>query len=83
VPFGKAGAFNWLESLVREMRQRDYRWHIIIYRVWGKTDISFYCNQTKSVNNSWGNVFFFQDYQIFTQALQWCAAVLPPTYFNA
>ncbi len=86
--FGKSGALNRLEDLVREMRQRDYHWHIVIYRVEQFPNVgfcyqtSFYCNQERSVENSWGNVFFFQDYNLFTEALKWCSAALPTTYFN-
>jgi FkbM family methyltransferase len=80
--FGKAGAHNRLEELVCEMRRRDYHWHIVIYRTAESGDISFYCNYDQSMDNSWGNAFFFQDYQVFKEALQWCSAVLPPTYFT-
>jgi len=80
-PFGRSGALNHLQDLVAEMRIRNYQWHIVIYRVWGIHDISFYCNSSYSIDNSSGNVFFFQDYQVFSQALKWCSSVMPPTYF--
>ncbi|AIE73335.1 MULTISPECIES: FkbM family methyltransferase [unclassified Synechocystis] len=80
-PFGQTGAMNYLKDLVPAMRQRDYRWHIVIYRIWGQHEISFYCNSDYSLENSWGNVFFFQDYEIFNQALKWCNAIMPATYF--
>lgn len=80
--FGKAGALNRLEELVSEMRRREYHWHIVIYRTEEGEAISFYCNQDRSVENSWGNAFFFQDYSVFKEALQWCSALLPPTYFT-
>jgi FkbM family methyltransferase len=80
--FGKSGAQNRLEDLVCEMRQRRYHWHIVIYRTGDNDDISFYCNYDRSVENSWGNAFFFQDYAVFKEALQWCSAVLPQTYFT-
>jgi hypothetical protein len=63
------------------MKQKSYHWHIVIYRIWGEDRISFYSNYQNSVDNSWGNVFFFQDHQTFEQALMWCSAVLPVTYF--
>lgn len=78
---GKSGT-NRLEELVGELRGRDYHWHIVLYRIDGSYDISFYCNQPESISKSWGNVFFFRDYQVFTEAMQWCAAVLPRTYFR-
>jgi FkbM family methyltransferase len=80
--FGKQGAMNRLADLVAEMRRRAYHWHIVIYRGSADEDISFYCNQAQSLDNSWGNVFFFRDQAIFKAALDWCSAVLPPTYFN-
>lgn len=80
-PFGRANAYNYLSEMATEMNTRGYNWFIIIYRVWGSDDISFYCNNTESIENSWGNVFFFHDYNIFTKAMQWCSSVLRSTYF--
>ena len=80
-PIGRSGALNHLPDLVVEMKSRNYQWHIVIYRVWGIHDISYYCNSSYSIDNSWGNIFFFQDYQVFSQALKWCSSVMPPTYF--
>ena len=71
-PFGQSGAMNHLKDMVKEMRERNYRWHIVIYRIWGSHDISYYCNSAYSLDNSWGNVFFFQDYEVFSEALKWC-----------
>ena len=82
-PFGKSGAMNHLKDMVKAMRERNYRWHIVIYRIWGSHDISYYCNSTYSLYNSWGNVFFFQDYEVFNHALKWCSSVMPATYFSA
>lgn len=81
-PFGQSGAMNHLKDMVKEMRERNYRWHIVIYRIWGSHDISYYCNSAYSLDNSWGNVFFFQDYEVFSEALKWCSSVMPATYFN-
>jgi FkbM family methyltransferase len=81
-PFGQTGAMNHLKDLVPAMRERGYGWHIIIYRIWGSHDISFYCNANYSLANSWGNVFFFQDHAIFSEALKWCNATMPATYFS-
>jgi len=80
-PFGKAGAMNYLRDMVPAMQHRGYSWHIIIYRIWGGHDISFYCNSIYSFENSWGNVVFFQDYAVFSEALKWCNATMPATYF--
>lgn len=71
------------ESLVREMRNRGYAWHIVLYQIWMASQSGFYSNYSQSVPNSWGNVFFFQDYRIFSEAQAWCSAVLPRTYFKS
>jgi|GEM_PF-1114327 len=81
-PFGESGAMNKLEELVQEMRSRDYHWFIVFYRVWGKEGTSFYCNHPYPIAHSYGNVFFFRDYPTFSEALKWCAAVLPVTYLG-
>jgi FkbM family methyltransferase len=81
-PFGRSGAMNHLKEMVKAMRERNYRWHIVIYRIWGSHDISYYCNSAYSLDNSWGNVFFFQDYEVFSEALKWCSSVMPATYFS-
>jgi FkbM family methyltransferase len=78
--FGKSGAMNRLSDLVGELRQRGYCWHIVVYRTPDRP-ISFYSNQSQSVRDSWGNAVFFKDRGIFDEALHWCSAVLPPTYF--
>jgi FkbM family methyltransferase len=79
IPFGKSKTFNKLQDTVQEMRRKKYLWYIVIYRVWGKETLSFYCNYYSSLEGSWGNVFFFQDYHVFTHALNWCSAMLPIT----
>jgi FkbM family methyltransferase len=81
-PFGRTGAMNYLKDMVRAMKERDYRWHIVVYRIWGSHDVSYYCNSDYSLDNSWGNVFFFQDYEVFNHALRWCSSVMPATYFS-
>ncbi len=80
--FGRSGAMNRLSDLVAALRSRGYRWHIVVYRS-NKKPISYYCNQDQSVTGSWGNVICFKDKQIFEEARQWCATVMPPTYFTA
>jgi FkbM family methyltransferase len=83
IPFGGSGQLYTLESMVGEMRRRDYFWHIVLYRIWGQNQSGFYCNHDKSIPKTWGNIVFFRDYSIFTQAQFWCSAVLPRTYFKA
>ena len=82
IPFGKSGLLYTLGSLVAEMRSRGYLWHVVLFRIWGRNQIGYYCNHDKSVPNSWGNIFFFRDYAVFAQAQTWCSAVLPRVYFK-
>jgi hypothetical protein len=82
--FGQSGDIHKLEDLIKEMREKQYQWYIVIYRVMGDDhtwQVSYYCNYCRSVENSLGNVFFFQDYKIFSEALKWCSSVIPATYF--
>ena len=82
--FGQNGATHHLEDLVDEMRSRNYQWYIVVYRrenndyTW---EVSYYANYCRSVENSLGNVFFFQNYEVFRQALNWCSAFMSATYF--
>ena len=55
--FGQSGKGR-LEDLVNEMRQRGYHWHIVIYHLEEAATISYYCNQVRTVPNSWGNALF-------------------------
>lgn len=80
-PFGLSEAFNRLPDMVSEMKGKDYHWYLVIYRVWGSDEVSFYCNYPKSMEKSWGNVFFFRDHSIFSTACKWCSSVLRETYF--
>jgi FkbM family methyltransferase len=82
IPFATQGLRYTVKSIVGEMRQRGYLWSIVIYRVWGQNETAFFCNQDHSVPESWGNVLFFQERDLFAQAQQWCSAVLPRTYFK-
>ena len=40
-PFGRSGAMNQLPDLVKAMKARDYHWHLVIYRIWGSSDVSY------------------------------------------
>ena len=82
IPFAAQGLLYTMESMVHEMRQRGYLWYIVIYRVWGHNETAFYSNHDRPVPGSWGNIVFFQDLHVFSQAQQWCSAVLPRTYFK-
>ncbi|HAC66342.1 MAG TPA: hypothetical protein DCF68_23110 [Cyanothece sp. UBA12306] len=80
-PFGRFGAMNQLEGLVSEMNSKGYNWYIVLYQVWGNPQFAFYCNYSQSVENSWGNIFFFQEYDVFSKASMWCSATLPTAFF--
>jgi FkbM family methyltransferase len=82
-PFGQSGLLYTLETLIGEMRNRGYLWHIVMHRDWHCKHTAYYCNYDKSVPGTWGNVIFFRDYGVFSQAQSWCSAVLPRTYFKA
>jgi FkbM family methyltransferase len=82
IPFATQGLLYTAASMAREMQQRGYLWYIAIYRVWGRNETAFFCNHDRPVPGSWGNIVFFRDREIFSQARDWCAAVLPQTYFK-
>jgi FkbM family methyltransferase len=82
-PFGQSGLLYTLETLIGEMRNRGYSWHIVMHRDWHCRHTAYYCNHERAVPGTWGNVIFFRDYGIFSQAQCWCSAVLPRTYFKA
>jgi hypothetical protein len=44
--------------------------------------LSYYANHSRVLPNSRGSVFFFREYAVFAEALSWCAATLPRTYFK-
>jgi FkbM family methyltransferase len=83
LPLGQSGSMNRLKDMVPAMRQRGYLWSIIIYRIHRSPEVSFYCNSDYSFERSWGNVFFFQEHAVFGEALKWCQATMPPTFFAA
>jgi hypothetical protein len=82
IPFGGLDLRYTLGTMVGEMRTRGYAWYIVVYRVWGEPQTAFFCNHDRAVPNSWGNIVFFRDREIFNEAQKWCAAVLPRTYFK-
>jgi FkbM family methyltransferase len=82
IPFGKSGLLYTPDSMVQEMSGRGYQWYIVLYRVWGRNQTAFYCNHPRSVPQTWGNMVFFRDYEVFSQGQAWCVAALPRTYFK-
>jgi FkbM family methyltransferase len=82
IPFGGSEGVHTLADLVEAMRSRDYHWHIVFYRIWGREETRFYCNFPRSLEGAWGNVFFFQEYDVFSRARDWASSVFPPTYLT-
>ena len=80
LPFARSTVYT-LEDLVHQMKDRGYLWHLVLYRIWERTQIAFYATYSQSIANSWGNAVFFNDYSLFAQAQMWCSAALPRTYF--
>lgn len=78
--FFSGGEFGLLAPIVVLMRNRGYPWHLVIYRVFHgthSTEPRYYCNIDQSVRSSWGNALFFRDYDLFSEAQKWCAAMMP------
>ena len=68
------------EELVLSMRARGYPWHVVVYQA--ESGIGYYANQIRITPGARGTAFFFREYSVFAQALGWCAATLPATYFR-
>jgi FkbM family methyltransferase len=69
-PFGRAGHGD-LTTLVGEMRQRGYPWHLVIYRVDMTGELGCVCNVRNPPATSWGNAVFFRDFALFGAAAAW------------
>jgi FkbM family methyltransferase len=70
-----------IRELVKEMKSRGYHWHIVIYR--NEHDkIRYCCNSSNSIPKSWGNVVFFQSFDVFKEAYKWCNSTLTETFFQ-
>jgi FkbM family methyltransferase len=82
MPLAKNGLSYNLKSLVAEMRERGYPWHTVLYQIWMERERGYYSNYSRTIPNSWGNVFFFRDFNTFSQADAWCSAALPRAYFT-
>jgi FkbM family methyltransferase len=86
--FGQSGTLNRLDLLVEGMKKRDYHWYLVIARSDKPSnydfnyDIFFYGNYPQTVDSSWGNVFFFREYEVFKEAFSWCSAFLPMAYLR-
>jgi len=80
-PFGRSG-HGQLRELVDELRDRGYKWYLVIYHHDESKMISYYCNRQETVTGSWGNALFFNDYETFVKAMRWCESVLKQTFYR-
>ncbi len=64
-------------DVIGEMRDREYYWHIIIFRVEGEEFVRMATNLTSASKVGWGKILFFHDYQLFLKAFHWCQGELP------
>jgi hypothetical protein len=64
-------------EIIRELRNRDYFWNIIVFRVEGETYVRFAANLANAPKIAWGNILFFRNHSLFLEALRWCQGMLP------
>ena len=65
------------KQIIEEMRARDYRWNLLMFRIEGEPAIRFTANLAAAPKRSWGNLFFFKDFRIFEEAYRWTSTTLP------
>ena len=63
--FGHSGLLYTLDTLIGEMRNRGYLWHIVMHRDWNCKHMAYYCNHERAVPGTWGTAIFFHDHGIF------------------
>lgn len=68
------------ESVLPEMRLRDYHWHLMLYRKLDQDEVSYVANHSNYLADTRGSVFYFREYKTFAEAQAWCSAILPRTY---
>jgi FkbM family methyltransferase len=64
-------------EIIREMRNRDYFWNLIVFRVEAEAYVRFAANLANAPKRAWGNMLFFRDHSLFLEALRWCQGALP------
>jgi len=62
---------------IKAMRELEYYWNIIIFRVDSEDFVRMATNLIGTPKQSWGKIFFFQDYKLFLKAHHWCKGALP------
>jgi FkbM family methyltransferase len=65
------------KQIIDEMRNRGYRWNLLMFRIEGEPAIRFTANLATAPRLSWGNLFFFKDFRIFEEAYRWTSTTLP------
>ena len=64
-------------EIIRELRNRDYFWNIVVFRVEAKAYVRFATNLASAPQKAWGNMLFFRDHSVFIEAFRWCQGALP------
>jgi hypothetical protein len=62
---------------IKALRDLEYYWNIIVFRVDSEDFVRIATNLACTPKQSWGKIFFFQDYQLFLKAHHWCKGALP------
>jgi hypothetical protein len=66
-----------VSETIKAMRDSEYYWNIIMYRTKSEDFVRMATNLGTTPKQSWGKIFFFQDYQLFIKANHWCKGALP------
>jgi hypothetical protein len=66
-----------VSEIIKSMRDSEYYWNIIVYRTESEDFVRMAVNLATTPKQSWGKIFFFQDYQLFLKANHWCKSALP------
>lgn len=64
-------------EIIRELRNRDYFWNIIVFRMEAENYVRFGTNLASAPKMAWGNMLFFRDHSLFLEAMRWCLGALP------
>jgi FkbM family methyltransferase len=81
--FATQGTRNDSLDLHLALRNKGYSHLITFNRVHGSTETMFHVNCPESIKNSWGNMVFFREGELFRHALQWCDASLSRVRFGS
>lgn len=75
-PSAQEPSFSSTE-IMKEMRNREYYWNIVIFRTEVESFIRMATNLAGVPERAWGRLLFFYDYQLFLKAFHWCKTTLP------